>query len=938
METVKTEKRLNDTEMMTFCSELFEKLSSENMPLSIINSDINGFIKYYSNAAYQKLQFPAIKEKYHTITELFPDESKTILEDRIMKHIRGDKLSAQKCLLQKFDGSKFWAELSTIPEYNRQGKIIGLNLLIYDINEHITSNNRLSDKNNNLLGLMESADDLIWSVDLNGFRLTEFNSNFKKRVFEDYGAEIELGKRSEDIFPADVAPKINDYYKKVVKEGAFREHYKAGSPERTYSLKFNKIFHDNCIIGISVFGKEITEYLKVRGDLHREAYLNKTLLQSMPAFSVVITEDKKTCMINNLLLKVVGRTEEEVINRDYFELFIPAKERSYLEHELERVKVGGVDIHVENNVITKEGKKILTEWRISPYYDEKGRFAYIIGVGNDITKRREIELKSQQYKINLEETINERNKELEKANELLRKEISKQKEMELKVKQALEREKELNDLKSGFIAKVSHEFKTPLTTIYSSTQLLEKFGLEWDSVMYNSQLLRIKEQVCNLNEILEEVLILGKSDLGKRLFRTNKINLKQLCDRIVKDMEILLLPAQEMFYSYEIKEVMFNLDEKNIRYFVLNLLSNSIKYSPMGGKIEFNVKLLNNDLVFTISDEGIGIPEEDQKNLYTPFLRGKNVGDIKGTGLGMSIAKKAVDLNNGRIECFSSVSQGTTFTVTIPVSVPEPRNEDEVKYKKKSADSDERKNKTRIKILVIEDEKDIRENISVLLKSEKYDVIQAADGEEGIKNFKLYKPDLIICDIVMPGIDGYEVLKSINAFKGYAPVPFIYLSAKTEYRELREGMGLGADDYIFKPYEINEILKSVQRCLEKYKLLKSIPSASKYPESIIVRYRGKKIPIATKHILFIQVSGQYTKIFIEGKKQYTMKKALSKWGTLLPDNIFIRIHRSTIANINQIKTIEKISNNSYKVYLINSDHTLELSRRYYKNMKKHTLA
>ena len=817
-----------------------------------------------------------------------------------------------------------------------------------------SSQKNQSEAGANLLALIDGLDTLIWSVNSSNFGFTAFNLAVKTRFYEDYGIEIEIGDRPCDIYPADIADQFCEFYKEALKEEGVKHLYKARVSERVYSLSFNRILFQDSEAGISVFGKDTTDYRKIKTELHQEMYLNKTLLQSLPHFCVVVTYEKKTRIVNNLLLEALGFAYEDVINKDYFELFVPVEEREYLNLKFERVRSGFVDIHAENHLITKDGKRILTEWRISPYYDENGRFMYIIGIGSDITERREMEIESLHYKTSLEELIKERNRELENTNILLIQEIEKQKEMENKVKLALEKEKEINEMKSRFISVASHEIKTPLTSIYSSAQLLEEYGRNWEPESYNSQIKRIKTQILHLNEMVEDILTLGRTDIGQTVLNPNKINLKQLCDIIIEDIKMLLLPTHELSYSIELKRDILNLDEKHIRSFVVNMLSNAVKYSPTGGKIEFKVKQRNEDLVFTIADNGIGITFEDQKELYLPFHRGRNVGDIKGTGLGLSFAKRAIDIQKGKIGLKSSVPGGTTFTVTIPIQ-KEPDGEIKrriketlsAKYKTEIMESREplpgELAPKAIKILVIEDEKEIRNDIKYLLESEKFEVIAASSGEEGIIYFKQYKPDLVLCDIMMPGLNGYDVLKTINSLDDSVPVPFVFLSAKTGYRDFRAGMELGADDYIFKPYDANELIKTVHKCLAKFELLKSsteaaISTKNANPENIFVRYRGRMISIRVEKILFISIEGQYSKIFVEGKKQYIMKKALKKWESILHPNTFTRIHRSTIVNIQKIKKVERISINSFKVYLVNSDQTLELSRRYFKNIKKYTLS
>ncbi|MBI1938317.1 MAG: response regulator [Ignavibacteriales bacterium] len=244
------------------------------------------------------------------------------------------------------------------------------------------------------------------------------------------------------------------------------------------------------------------------------------------------------------------------------------------------------------------------------------------------------------------------------------------------------------------------------------------------------------------------------------------------------------------------------------------------------------------------------------------------------------------------------------------------------------------------KVLVIEDEKGIRDNIKLLLEAEKYEVTLVSGGEEGIKKAREIKPDLIICDILMPGIDGYEVIKTINGSANNKLIPFIFLTAKVERADLRKGMELGADDYIFKPYDADELTRAVKCRLDKYNVLRGIIDGdigkNKYKANDKILFRtGNNIEkVVVENILFISAARQYTNIFIDEKKKHVVKKSLSKWEEMLPADLFIRIHRALLVNLNHVHKVEKTIDSTYKVYLHKTDHALEVSRRYFKNLKR----
>lgn len=248
-----------------------------------------------------------------------------------------------------------------------------------------------------------------------------------------------------------------------------------------------------------------------------------------------------------------------------------------------------------------------------------------------------------------------------------------------------------------------------------------------------------------------------------------------------------------------------------------------------------------------------------------------------------------------------------------------------------------------VKILVIEKDNETRERIKALFEKEKYEVLFAPNGKVGIIISNTCKPDLILCGVLLPDIDGYEILQILNNEKYFLLTPFIFLSSKTEREYYRKGMELGADDYISKPFDDGELLRAILVRLEKYKLIKNVkeniekPAISSTNSKILLHSNNQLVKVLVDKIIYIHAQRQYTDIIVEGGKQYVAKKALIKWEAILPDAHFVRIHRSTLINLNYIRKIVKRSNNYYTVYLHNIENAFEVSRRYYKNLKKHTL-
>lgn len=250
--------------------------------------------------------------------------------------------------------------------------------------------------------------------------------------------------------------------------------------------------------------------------------------------------------------------------------------------------------------------------------------------------------------------------------------ITERKQAEAEIRKTLEKEKELSQLKSGFITTTSHEFRTPLSIISSSTGLIKDYGNKLDEVKKQKHLQRIQSSVTYMTELLEDLLLINRAEAGKLEFKPDSLDLVKFCRNLVEELQLGIRTNHKIVLQTDIAtSVNTNvyIDEKLLRQILSNLLSNAIKYSPQGCAVYLNIAFQNGMIVFQIKDEGIGIPPEDQEHLFESFHRAKNVGNISGTGLGLAIVKKCVEVHGGQIAVESEVAVGTTFTVKIPLNL-----------------------------------------------------------------------------------------------------------------------------------------------------------------------------------------------------------------------------------------------------------------------------
>jgi signal transduction histidine kinase len=269
------------------------------------------------------------------------------------------------------------------------------------------------------------------------------------------------------------------------------------------------------------------------------------------------------------------------------------------------------------------------------------------------------------------------NSELKSLNESLEKKVAertlvlKEALHELEVSrddltQALENEKGLNELKSRFISTASHEFRTPLSTILSSVSLIQKYTTAEDQEKREKHILKIKNAVSGLTEILNDFLSLGKLEEGKMAAKPAPHDIYHLIKEVVSDINSIVRSGQTITYSTGSFTML--IDRQLLRNVMFNLLSNAIKFSSEGAVIDVNIEVKESEVIIAVKDQGIGISDADLKNLFGRFFRGANAVAIPGTGLGLNIVTKYLELMQGTITCKSELNVGSTFYINLPKS------------------------------------------------------------------------------------------------------------------------------------------------------------------------------------------------------------------------------------------------------------------------------
>ncbi|HEY9692544.1 MAG TPA: PAS domain S-box protein [Oculatellaceae cyanobacterium] len=343
---------------------------------------------------------------------------------------------------------------------------------------------------------------------------------------------------------------------------------------------------------------------------------------------------------------------EELIGKTLAQVFLPEIAKFFKTY-IDKALNLKVPVNIEYS-LPIDNKIVWFAACISPMTDDT-----VIWVARDITESKQAEAALIQAKDQLEIRVQERTAELQNA-------VYQLERSQEELHQSLEKEKELSELKSRFITMASHEFRTPLATILSSSDLLKSFGHKFSEERKLQHLNKIQTQVKNMTLLLEDVLFMGKVEAGKLTLNVTSFNLEVFCRELIDEISLADRRKHKLLFESHGDCSTVEMDCQLLRQILTNLVSNAFKYSPEGAIIQVTIICNNERTIINVQDQGIGIPICEQHHIFEIFHRASNVGNISGTGLGLAIVKQAVELHQGKISFESEVGVGTSFTVSMP--------------------------------------------------------------------------------------------------------------------------------------------------------------------------------------------------------------------------------------------------------------------------------
>ncbi|HNP16829.1 MAG TPA: PAS domain S-box protein [Fulvivirga sp.] len=581
--------------------------------------------------------------------QIHPEDYERVVTNTFKKMLSGDKRGMQRFTYRymRKDGVYIYLEALAEPVYEN-AKLKRIVRTARDITEQVLATQLLEENQAMYESVLESLSEGILLVD-NSNRVKTFNHSVSTIL----GINISINDSLTNIFD-DSIRLVDTHYKSIETKAFFQfamEHcervifnkvigLKKDDNLRWLSLNVVPYTLNDEILGSVLSFSDITELFNNEEKANQIAAELVTLIETANAPIFGTDREGNITEWNSYTSQITGYSKQETENENIFDKLILKGEIKNVKGLFERVMLGEKITHYELPIITKTGKVVTILFNATIRKDFNNNIIGMICVGQDITELIE-------YRNQLENKVNERT---------------------LKLNEALQNEKELVKLKSKFVSMASHEFRTPLSSIKFASDFIRKYHdrTDWDNLL--AKLDNIDEQIKHMSYLLDDVLIMGKSDAGKIKINKAPVDIRAFCTKIKGEVEYMFNNSHsiESLINSDTKHI--SSDEKLLRNILINLLSNAIKFSPNKNKVGLTVTCSKNYMQIQVEDWGLGVDEEEVEQIFEAFHRSKRVTNIDGTGLGLSIAKKAVELLGGTIKLFSELGKGTTFVVNFPVT------------------------------------------------------------------------------------------------------------------------------------------------------------------------------------------------------------------------------------------------------------------------------
>ena len=639
------EKELERTNIETesIANEMRQFIETANAP--IFGIDSNGMVNEWNQSAekitgFSKKEVVGLDLVKRYITLAYQKSVKKVLDNAL----EGIETANFEFPLYAKDGKRVMILLNSSTRRDSNNNIIGMLGVGQDISKMTELRTKSEAIAKELRQFIETANAPIFGIDAHGL-VNEWNQTAEK---------ITSFKKDEVLGEDLVETYITEDYRKAVKEvldnalkGKETANYefplftKDGKRVMVLLNSSTRRNAEGQIVGVLGVGQDISEMDKLRTESESVAKELRQFIETANAPIFGIDSNGMVNEWNQSAEKITGFSKKEVVGLDLVKRYITLAYQKSVKKVLDNALEGIETANFEFPLYAKDGKRIMILLNSSTRRNSDGKIIGMLGVGQDITILNE-------YKNNLESKVEYRTQELQES---------------------LEREQELGQLKTSFVSMASHEFRTPLTSIKAISDIILRYSNKLSQESINARLEKIKKEVDDMTIMLDDILIIGKSEAQKLAFNPEIEDIVFLIRQIIAEYQLSDTTNRQLIYDIPNSIIMINCDKKWIKHIIINLISNAEKYSNKNTPIKVSIHQNQSNISFSFEDFGIGISKQDIKKLFEPFHRGSNAQSITGTGLGLSVLQQAVDLHNGKIEVESNLGKGSKFKIILPFNI-----------------------------------------------------------------------------------------------------------------------------------------------------------------------------------------------------------------------------------------------------------------------------
>lgn len=607
---------------------------------AVIATDASFIIEYWNKCAEELYEYSAeeaIGKRGNSILKFnFQGED----EDSARSALLTTGIWKGQVYYDRKDGQRLLLNIGVSTVKDKNGEVTGYVGVHRDITEYSKNKTDLQ----TLLSVFSSINDNFFIV-TKDFRIVMVDEKSNDNLESYYGYRYEIGDHILEKLPPNRKDQIEDCFtrafkgqKTVYETNIINQHGKSVWLQGTcFPIKdLHGTINFACLMGRNITAQKEVELINER--LYQSRKMFETFMENSPLLSWISDNAGTIRYLNPSYLKTY-QIKKEQIGKSIFEVFPKLFARQFKEND---------DLVLQTNQPLKTIEKAITPddkehvYQVIKFPVHSDGTTYIGGWAIDITDE-----------IILRETIKNNLEQLQQS--------------EQDLKEALAKEHQLNDMKSRFVSMASHEFRTPLSTMLSSTFLLEKYTTTDQQVNRTKHTHKIKEAIHHMNSLLEDFLSLGKLDEGKTTAKPSYFDLSDLVSDVIEEVEPIRKEGQVIHFSSNGNNEIYT-DKKLLKNILVNVLSNAYKFSAENKSIWIAYRVYGHKMQLSVKDEGIGISKEDQKHLFETFFRAKNAQNIQGTGLGLHIIKRYADLLDVKVDLDSELGQGTTVTLTLPLN------------------------------------------------------------------------------------------------------------------------------------------------------------------------------------------------------------------------------------------------------------------------------